>query len=304
MGTHLDDVQTESRTQPKPSPGRRRGKQRLGQMAVQVGIRIPLVAWSLVVLYPLFWMFIGAFKSNAEIFASPWGFPEVLNDQNYIQGWTDYHIGTSVLNSLIVTVFGALLTLLLAVPTSYALERVRFSGRTFLYNLYLAAMMIPMVLGWIPLFFLLMKFHLLNSLSGLILVYAVSQVPFSVFILTGFMSTIPRELEESAAIDGLSPYGTLLRIVTPLTTAGIITVTIMNAITFWNEYFMALIFLHSKEKYTLGLAMDYIHSEVQYTNDWGILFAGLTISIIPVIIAYAIFQRQINKGMTEGAVKG
>ena len=152
-------------------------------------------------------MVMGAFKSNAEIFASPWALPEVFNYQNFIQAWTDYNIGTSFFNSLIVTVFGALLTLLLAVPTSYALERVRFRGSTFLYNVYLAAMMIPMVLGWIPLFFLLMNFNLLNSLIGLILVYAVSQVPFSVFILTGFMGTIPSELEESAAIDGLSPFG-------------------------------------------------------------------------------------------------
>lgn len=297
MRTELNNVQTDEQLQPKR-------RQHLGEVAARAGIRIPLIAWSLVVLYPLFWMLMGAFKSNAEIFASPWAFPEVLNYQNFIQGWTDYNIGTSFFNSLIVTVFGALLTLLLAVPTSYALERVRFRGSTFLYNLYLAAMMIPVVLGWIPLFFLLMNFNLLNSLIGLILVYAVSQVPFSVFILTGFMGTIPSELEESAAIDGLSPYGTLWRIVTPLTASGIITVTIMNAITFWNEYFMALIFLQTKEKYTLGLAMDYINSEVQYTNAWGTLFAGLTISIIPVIIAYAIFQRHINKGMTEGAIKG
>lgn len=297
MRTQLDKVETNRQMKPKPA-------RRLGEVAARAGIRIPLIVWSIVVLYPLFWMLMGAFKSNAEIFASPWALPEVFNYQNFIQAWTDYNIGTSFFNSLIVTLFGALLTLLLAVPTSYALERVRFRGSTFLYNVYLAAMMIPMVLGWIPLFFLLMNFNLLNSLIGLILVYAVSQVPFSVFILTGFMGTIPSELEESAAIDGLSPFGTLWRIVTPLTASGIITVTIMNAITFWNEYFMALIFLQSQEKYTLGLAMDYINSEVQYTNAWGTLFAGLTISIIPVIIAYAVFQRHINKGMTEGAVKG
>lgn len=296
-------VKVAERIPHEPSPKIKRGR-RLGEVAVKAGIRIPLIAWSLVVLYPIFWMLMGSFKSNAEIYASPWGLPEVFNIGNFIQGWTDYNIGSSFVNSLIVTGFGTLLTLALAVPTSYAIERVNFRGSTVLYNLYLAAMMIPMVLGWIPLFFLLLKFQLLNSLIGLILIYAVSQVPFSVFILTGFMGTVPRELEESAAIDGLSPYGTLFRIVAPLTKAGIITVTIMNAITFWNEYFMALIFLQSKEKYTLGLAMDYIHSEVQYTNNWGTLFAGLTISIIPVIITYAIFQRQISKGMTEGAIKG
>jgi N-acetylglucosamine transport system permease protein len=282
----------------------RNKSRRIGEMAVRTAIRLPLILWSLAVLYPIIWMIQGSFKSNAEIYASPWGFPKLFNYHNYIQAWTEYNIGTNFLNSLMVTVFGTVLTLLLAVPTSYALERIRFRGSIFLYNSYLVAMMIPMVLGWIPLFFLLLKTNLLDSLVGLTMIYAVSQVPFSIFILTGFMGTIPNELEESAAIDGLSPYGTLIRIITPLCTSGIITVSIMNAITFWNEYFMALIFLQSSEKYTLGLAMDYINKEAQYTNAWGTLFAGLTISIIPVIIAYSIFQRRISKGMTEGAIKG
>ncbi|SES38787.1 carbohydrate ABC transporter permease [Salipaludibacillus aurantiacus] len=267
-------------------------------------IRLPLVLWSLAVLYPITWMIIGAFKSNAEIYANPWGLPAEFNFNNFIDSWQNYNIDTGVFNSLIVTVLGALLTLVLAIPTSYALERMVFRGSTLIFNLYISAMMIPMVLGWIPLFFLLMQFNLLDNIFGLTLVYAVSQLPFSIFVLTTFMSSIPRELEESAAIDGMSPYGVLLKIITPLSMSGIITVTIMNAIQFWNEYFMALIFLQSRENYTLGLAVDFIRREAEYTNAWGTLFASLTIAIIPVIILYAIFQRRITKGMTEGAIKG
>ncbi|GAK04275.1 ABC-type sugar transport system, permease component [Geomicrobium sp. JCM 19037] len=270
----------------------------------RAGIRIPLILWSIVVLYPLAWMIVGAFKSNAEIYASPWGLPETWNIQNFADAWVNYEIGSAFLNSFLVTGGGTLLTIALALPTSYALERLRFYGRMPLYYMYIAAMLIPVVLGWIPLFFILGNLNLLDSLLGLTIVYAVSQVPFSVFILTGFMSSFPKELEESAAIDGLSPYGTLWKVVTPLTMSGIITVSIMNAIIFWNEYFMALIFLQSSENYTLGLAMDLMNSEAQYTNAWGTLFAGLTISIIPVIILYSVFQRRITKGMTEGAVKG
>lgn len=270
----------------------------------KIGVRIPLILWSIAVLYPIIWMIIGAFKTSAEIYASPWGLPKVFNYQNFLQAWADYNIGNSFFNSIIVTAFGTLLTLLLSVPTSYAIERIKFKGSNVLFNFFLAAMMIPMVLGWIPLFFLLLKFQLIDSLIGLILVYGVSQVPFSIFILTGFMSAIPKEIEESAAMDGLSPYGLLIRIVTPLTMSGIITVSIMNAITFWNEYFMALLFLQTDSNFTLGLAMDFINKEAQYTNAYGILFAGLTISMIPVIIAYSFFQKQITKGMTEGAIKG
>lgn len=270
----------------------------------QILIRVPLIGWTIAVLYPIVWMFIGAFKSNAEIYANPWGLPKVFNFQNFAQAWNEFHISTSVLNSLIVTVLGALITLVLAIPTSYALERIAFRGNRFLFTLYISAMMIPMVLGWIPLFFLLMQLGWLDNIFGLSIVYAVSQLPFSIFVLTTFIGTIPKALEEAAAIDGMSPYGVLLKIITPLSMSGIITVTIMNAIQFWNEYFMALIFLQSEENYTLALAIDFIGNEAQYTNAWGTLFASLTIAIIPVIILYAIFQRRIARGMTEGALKG
>ncbi|HET7658713.1 MAG TPA: carbohydrate ABC transporter permease [Bacillales bacterium] len=276
----------------------------MGKAIVKVLVRIPLVIWSLAVLLPIIWMFLGAFKTNGEIFASPWGMPKSFHFDNFITAWTQYHIGTGFLNSVLVTFLGTLLCLVFSIPTSYAIERVKFPGSKVLFNIYLSAMMIPMALGWIPLFFILMKFHMLDSLWGLSFVYAVTQIPFSIFILTSFMGNVPKELEESSAIDGMSPYGILFKIVTPLIGSGIVTVCIMDAITFWNEYFMALIFLQSKENYTLGLAMEYMEQTAQYTNAWGALFAGLSIAIIPVIIAYILFQKYIVKGMTEGALKG
>lgn len=279
-------------------------KKSVGQILGRTGIRIPLILWTVAVLYPIFWMFLGSFKSNAEIYRNPWGLPETLNWQNFTQAWTNYNIDASVFNSLIVTVAGALLTLVLAIPTAYAIERINFRGSKFLFTLYVSAMMIPMVLGWIPLFFLLSEINLLDNIYGLAIVYAVSQLPFTIFVLTSFMSTIPKSLEEAAAIDGMSPYRILWKIITPLSMSGIITVTIMNAIQFWNEYFMALIFLQTEGNYTLALAIDYISSEAQYTNAWGTLFASLVIAIVPVIVLYAIFQKRIAKGMTEGAIKG
>ncbi|MUK88961.1 ABC transporter permease subunit [Ornithinibacillus sp. L9] len=279
-------------------------KRSVGEILGRTGIRITLILWSIAVLYPIIWMFIGSFKSNAEIYANPWGFPESFNFQNFATAWSNYNIDTSVFNSFIVTIVGALLTLVLAIPTAYAIERIKFRGSNLLFMLYVSAMMIPMVLGWIPLFFLLADLNLLDNIFGLAIVYAVSQLPFSIFVLTSFMSTIPKSLEESAAMDGMSPYGVLLKIITPLSMSGIITVTIMNAIQFWNEYFMALIFLQSKDNYTLALAIDFISSEAQYTNAWGTLFASLVIAIVPVIILYAIFQQRISKGMAEGAIKG
>ncbi|MDC3414049.1 carbohydrate ABC transporter permease [Aquibacillus sp. 3ASR75-11] len=277
---------------------------KLGKLLFKAGIRIPLLIWALIVIYPIIWMFLGAFKSNGEIFASPWALPKSFSFDNFILAWTEFNIGSSFMNSIFVTVLGTFLCLVFALPTSYAIERLKFKGSKILFNVYLSAMMIPMVLGWIPLFFLLLKFNMIDNLWALSLIYAVTQIPFSIFILTSFMGSIPKEMEESAAMDGMSPYGILFKIITPLVMTGIITVSIMNAVTFWNEYFMALIFLQTDESYTLGVAMDLMNKEAQYTNAWGALFAGLSIAIIPVLLVYAIFQRKIVKGMIEGAVKG
>lgn len=271
---------------------------------VQTLSRIPLVVWAVLVIYPIIWMFLGSFKDYGEIFRSPWALPETFDFGNFIQAWNDFGIGRSFFNSLLVTVLGCTLCMLFSLPTAYAIERVRFRGSKVLFNVYLASMMIPMVLGWIPLFFLLLQLQLLDNLLALSLIYAVTQIPFTVFILCSFLSGVPKDLEEAAAIDGMSQYGILFKIVAPLVTTGIITASIMNAVMYWNEYFMALIFLQSDEKNTLGVAMDLLANEAEYTNAWGALFAGLSIAIIPIIVIYAVFQRNITKGMTEGALKG
>lgn len=271
---------------------------------IQTLARIPLIVWAVLVIYPIIWMFLGAFKDYGEIFRSPWALPESFDFGNFVQAWTEFGIGQSFFNSLIVTVLGCGLCLLLSLPTAYAIERVRFKGSKVLFNVYLASMMIPMVLGWIPLFFLLLELQLLDNLLALSLIYAVTQVPFTVFILCSFLSGVPKDLEEAAAIDGMSQYGILFKIVAPLVTTGIITASIMNAVMYWNEYFMALIFLQTDEKNTLGVAMDLLANEAEYTNAWGALFAGLSIAIIPIMVIYAVFQRNITKGMTEGALKG
>lgn len=269
----------------------------------QILVRIPLLLWAMIVILPLVWMFIGAFKTNAEIFTSPWALPKTFNFSNFERAWNDFNIGRAFLNSFFVTVLGSILTLLLSIPTAYALERIRSKIGEVLLNVYLASMMIPSVLGWIPLFFLLMKLNLLDNLWALSLVYAISHVPFTIFILISFIGTIPKELEEAATVDGMSPYGILFKIVTPLIKSGIMTVTILNAISYWNEFFMALIILQTESKNTLGVAMNLLKTKAQYESAWGVLFAGLCIAVIPVIIFYTIFQRSIVKGMTEGAIK-
>ncbi|MCW5952783.1 MAG: carbohydrate ABC transporter permease [Propionibacteriaceae bacterium] len=265
--------------------------------------RIPLVVWSVVVIYPIVWMFIGAFKTNAEIFRSPWALPEDPMLDNFVRAWADYGVGAGLMNSGLITVLGTLLTLTFGLPAAYALARVPFRGARLLYNAFLVSLTIPTVLGLIPLFFLLLDLKLLNNLPALAVVYAASRLPFTIFLLSGFMHAIPRELEEAAAIDGTSRYRLLSSIITPIMRPALITMAVMNAVTFWNEYIMALIFLPRAESRTIGVVLDYMNQNAQYSNDWGGLFAALSLSVIPVLIVYTLLQKQIIRGMLDGAMK-
>lgn len=275
----------------------------LKRIAMTTILRIPLFIWAIVVLYPILWMFLGAFKSNLEVFKNPWAWPDQFNFDHFVYAWTQFNIGASFFRSLFVTFLGTAICVILGVPTSYAIERMRFKGSRALFTLYISAMMIPQVLMWIPLFFLLQDLNMLNNLWALSVIYAIIQTPFTIFIICSFMGNVPKSLEEAAAIDGMSPYGILFKIVTPLVKTGIITASIMNAVIFWNEYFMALIFLQRNNS-TLGVTLDLMSAKAAYTNQWGALFAGLCIAIIPIMIIYGVFQRYIVAGMTEGALKG
>lgn len=266
--------------------------------------RIILIIWAAMVIYPLLWMILGSFKNPTEIFTSPWALPESFGFGNYQIALEKYNLGKSFLNSMLVTALASALNLLFAIPTAYAIERIRFRGSKVVLNAYLAGMMIPSALGWIPLFFLLNNLNMLNNLVMLAVIYAVTKIPFSTFILCSFIGSVPRDLEESAAIDGLSSYGILFRIVTPLIRAGVITVTVMNVIAFWSEYFMAMLFIRDESKMTLGVAMDLMNWNATYQNAWGALFAGLVIVTIPMLVLYALLQKYIVKGMVEGALKG
>ncbi|MGF9913848.1 carbohydrate ABC transporter permease [Paenibacillus ehimensis] len=267
----------------------------------------PLV-WSILVIYPVLWTFFTSLKDNPQVLqGKPWDLPSPLIFENYANVWSRAHFGDYFINSALVTASSTLLSLAMAATTAYVLARYEFKGRGALYFVYVASMMIPTILGLIPLVFLLNTLHLSNSLLGLTLVYSVGAVgilPFGVFFLVGFYKSLPKELEEAATIDGCSYFGTFFRIMLPLSKPGLVTVAIMNALTVWNEYIMATVLINDPTKYTVPVGIAIMQGEMQYRTEWGPLFAGLAISMIPVIIAYSFFQRQITGGLTAGALKG
>jgi len=264
-----------------------------------------LVIWAFCVTYPVIWTILGSLKDNNQFFTkSPWSLPDFpLLWSNFSYTWVKYQFGSYFFNSTFVTIGSIVLAVFMAATTAYILARHSFKGSGLLYYFYIASMMIPMILSLIPLFFLYNTLNLSNTLIGLILVYAIGALPFGMFVLIGFFKSLPRELEESAFIDGCSYYGVFFKIMLPLAMPGLVTVSIVNVLNFWNEYPLALILLNDPDMYTLPIGIAFMQGEMQYRTEWGPLFAALTISMVPVFILYLFFQNQISEGITAGAVK-
>ena len=236
--------------------------------------------------------------------SSLWALPQSPVWENYIDAWNIGKIGEYTVNSIYVTGMTILITIVLASMAAYILGRINFKARTFIMSFIMVGMMLPPFVIAIPLFDILGKLSLLNSLNGLIIVYVTKQLPFSIFVLTSFYKGIPYDLEEAAVIDGASPLRTFAQIVMPLTLPAMVAVTINNLLNVWNEFLYALIFLTDKNIYTLPIGLFYLSQAAEYSSSWTILFAGMMISIVPVLIIFAVFQRQFASGVSQGAVKG
>nr|WP_294669075.1 carbohydrate ABC transporter permease [uncultured Blautia sp.] len=267
-------------------------------------IRILMILFTIIFLYPLFWNLMSAFKTNAEYLTDPYALPVALNLDNFVTAWQKANIAAYFGNSIFVTVLSTVLLLLLVTPISYVLARYRFVGSRLISTIYMACIFLQATYIMIPLFLELQAVNGLNNLPVLCLVYAVMQFPFCIFTLQGFMSAVPRDYEESARIDGATNIQLLLRVMVPLAKPGIATITMLSAMGFWNEYPLALVLLTEDAKKTLPIGMANLFEVQKYATDWGALFAGLVIVMIPTIIIYLIGQRYLLQGIGAGGLKG
>jgi len=263
-----------------------------------------LIIYCLLNISSFVWLFFSSLKGSSEILSSsPWAFPKELIWTNYIDAWNVGHIGTYLLNSVYVTFFATTGTLLLASMAAYVLGRIEFRGGNLILTYFMIAMMIPPFMIVIPLFDILKQLSLLNSLNGLIFVYITMQLPINVFILTSFYKNIPSDLEEAAAIDGASPFKTFFRVMMPITGSAMVACGIINVLKIWNEFLFALVLLNDEKVFTLPVGIFNLNQIADYSSNWSILFAGMIISVIPVLILFALFQRQFARGITEGSIK-
>jgi N-acetylglucosamine transport system permease protein len=265
--------------------------------------QLAMLCWAVVTSLPLLWAVVSSVKSDDEILNAPWSLPSTPRFDNWARAWTEANIGRYFLNSLIVVGGALLLTMFLGALVAYALARYEFRGNRFLYYTFVAAMFFPVFLALVPLFFVVQRLGLLGTYPGLILVYAAYAVPFTVFFLHAFFRTLPAELAEAAFLDGCSHAAVFFRVMLPLARPGLVAVGIFNFLGLWNQYLLPLVLNPDPDRYVLAQGLAALSVSQGYRSDWGGLFAGLTIAMLPVLVAYVAFQRHIRAGMTAGAVK-
>jgi raffinose/stachyose/melibiose transport system permease protein len=246
-------------------------------------------------------MVLSSFKPSAEIFMNPLSFPESFSVDTYRKLLEEVPFGTYFFNSVFVSVISVLLILVTTSLAAFYIARYTFWWNNFLFFFFLMGMMIPIKLGIVPLFILMKDLGLLNSLWSLIFMYTAGGIPLSILILTGFFRTMPVELEEAARMDGASDLRILWSVLIPLIRPALGTVMIINFISSWNDFFFPLIFITDEMKKTLPVGMLSLFGE--YSADWGTLFAGLTLSSLPMIILFFVASKQFMDGLTAGAVK-
>ncbi|MFI5407697.1 carbohydrate ABC transporter permease [Kaistia sp. UC242_56] len=261
---------------------------------------IVLALWALVVAVPLYILVVSCFKTTAEIYGDRFGLPTNWTFDNFANAWTQAQFARYMWNSFAVTGGAVVLTLVVSAMAAFPLSRYQLGWSSPVLAFFLAGVMLPIRLASVELFSLMKTLDLLDSRLGLILVYSAIRIPFAVFILANFMRVLPRELEEAARLDGAKEWRILFRIILPTIKPAVAIVAIFTAIAVWNDFFFPLIFIFDDAYKTVPLAITTFIG--QFRTDWGMVFAALAISMMPVLVMYLLLARQIREGV--GATGG
>lgn len=263
---------------------------------------IILIAFAVMCLFPLIWLFFSSFKTNEELYANPWGLPAVFSLENYKRAIIEGNIFQYFGNSVIIAVVTVVVAVILSCMVSYAIVRMQWKLSKVTLNIFLLGMMIPVYATSIPLFSMFNKVGLLNTHLAVILPHIGVAFPLAIFIMTGFMGALPRELEEAAVMDGCNIYRLFFKIVMPISRSSIVTVAVVTFIGVWNDLLLPQIFLTDAEKMTLPVGLTEFQG--QYATDYVVEIAAVIITIIPSIVVYIWLHKHIMEGMVAGAVKG
>ena len=292
-------------TQKYDQPGRSakaHWRKRIGKIGGEIlwhGVMLLACAF---VLIPIGLVILGSFKTIPEFFSNPYGLPASWNFFNYTKAWDEADIQVTMRNTILATGVGVLVSTFLACLAAYGLARFAFPGRIPLRIAFVGGLVIPVQLIILPIFIMFKQIHLLGSIWGIAVLYSVFGLPLGVLVLTGFFQVLPRDLEDAARIDGANHWQIFWRIMLPLTRPAIAAVMILNGVWMWNDFFLGFILITDPKQMTLPLGI--MNFRGTYSFEPGLIFAGVTISILPIMLAYLLLSRQFIAGLTAGSVKG
>jgi N-acetylglucosamine transport system permease protein len=267
-------------------------------------IRIPLILYVCTIIIPFSFMVINSFKSSKEFYNNFWSLPSTLNFENYKNAIDATGIANMFLNTVFIVACALVINIAISSMIAYVIARMNVRLGDAMYKFFLFGMLTPGIVTLIPLFLIARTIGLFNTRIILILVYAGFEVPFAVFVFTSFYKTLPSALEEAAYIDGATRYQTFFRVIFPLSIPGIVTVGVFNFIEYWNDYLIAMTLVVDESKKTVSLGVMKLQAANAVRTEWGQLFAVCTLVVLPVLLVYIIFQRNLTSGLTAGAVKG
>lgn len=276
---------------------------------------IPLILLSIVIIVPVAWVFVASIKENQEFYRNPWSIPEGIHLQNFVDAWQKADMGSYMLNSVIVTALALFLLIILSLPASYVLSRFEFRTRGFWNTLFMAGLFINVNYIVVPIFLMLVDADaflrkiggtpfFLNNIFILAVIYATTALPFTIYLLSGYFKTVPKDFEEAAYMDGAGYFRTMVQIIIPMAKPSIITVILFNFLSFWNEYIISMTMLTKAELKTLPVGLMNLMAAQKSAVQYGQMYAGLVIVMLPTLILYMCVQKNLTQGMTVGGLKG
>lgn len=287
-------------------------KRKTRKAIYKILVYVALISLAISIIVPVAWVFMASLKRNSEFIGgdiNPWALPKSFFYQNFVVAFRDAHMGEYFLNSIIVTALALILLLVLALPASYVLSRFAFKGKKILNIGFMAGLFINVNYIVIPIFIMLGDANralgvdfFLNNRFILALIYASSALPFTVYLLSSYFQTLPKEFEEAAYIDGCGHFKTMTRIMIPMAKPSIITVILFNFLSFWNEYIIAYTVMDGHD--TLAMGLKNLMAVEKTATNYGIMYAGLVIVMLPTLILFIMVQKRLTEGMTLGGLKG
>ena len=281
----------------------------------KVFIYLMLAFLAIIIIVPVAWVFMDSVKENSEFYRSPWALPEGFYFQNFVDAWEKANMGSFMLNSVIVTALALIMLIVLALPAAYVLARFKFRTSKFWNVMFMAGLFINVNYIVVPIFLMLSNGDtwlrqtvgqpfFLNNLFVLALVYAATALPFTIYLLSGYFKSLAKDYEEAAYVDGAGYFRTMVQVIMPMAKPSIVTIILFNFLAFWNEYIISMTLLTKPELKTLPVGLMNLMAAQRSAVQYGQMYAGLVIVMLPTLILYMCVQKKLTQGMTLGGLKG